>query len=82
MSATMTSTPGVADLRKGPSDALSTKNLERIRGEYMEMPGLVLTVRQAARLMGINARLADTLLSGLTDSGFLVRDNKKGYRRR
>ena len=79
----MTSAPGVSEaLRKGPSDALSSKNLGRIRCQYMEMSGLVLTVRQAARLMGINARQADSLLAELTDSGFLVREKKKGYRRR
>jgi hypothetical protein len=83
MSETMTgSTPVVSEAaRKAPSEVLSSKNVERIRSEYMEMPGLVLTLRQAARLMGITAHQADRLLSGLTDSGFLVRDEKKGYRR-
>ena len=84
MSATMTaSAPGASQAsRKEASDALSPTLLERIRNEYIEMPGLVLTVSQAARLMGITTRQSERLLSELANSGLLVRDRKKSYRRR
>ena len=84
MSRTITvSTARVSEAhRKDASDALSTKTLERIRGEYIEMPGLALTVPQAARLMGITPRQSERLLSELADSRFLVRDKKQYYRRR
>lgn len=47
--------------------------LNRIRGEYLEMPGLRLTPAQAARLWAMDRDLATVLLSALTDAGFLVR---------
>lgn len=45
--------------------------LSRVRGEYLEMPGLHLTVRQAARLWGLEAVVCDALLSRLVASRFL-----------
>jgi hypothetical protein len=47
--------------------------LSRVRGEYLEMPGLRLTVSQASRLWGLNAVVSDALLSCLEASGFLRR---------
>jgi hypothetical protein len=47
--------------------------LERIRGEYLEMPGLRLTLTQAARLWGLSPPIAGTLLEALAGDGFLVR---------
>ena len=37
----------------------------RVHGEYMEMPGLRLTVRQAARLFGMAPDVADAVLNEL-----------------
>ena len=45
--------------------------LWRVRGEYLEMPGLHLTVPQAARLWGLEAVVCDALLSSLVASRFL-----------
>lgn len=47
--------------------------LERIRGEFVEMPGLRLTAAQAARLWGLDSVSSEALLSKLADTGFLVR---------
>lgn len=47
--------------------------LARVRGEYLEMPGLHLTVPQAIRLWGLNAVVSEALLSCLVASGFLRR---------
>jgi hypothetical protein len=46
--------------------------LNRIRGEYLEMPGLRLTPAQAARLWALDLEIASALLSALVKTGFLV----------
>ena len=45
----------------------------RIRGEYLEMPGLCLTSCQAQRLWGLPCNRCDTLLAALIEERFLVR---------
>jgi hypothetical protein len=47
--------------------------LHRARGEFLEMPGLRLTVSQARRLWNLDPTLCESLLSSLVDSRFLVR---------
>ena len=47
--------------------------VRRIRGEYLEMPGLLVTARQARRLFGLDATTCDEVLAGLLQSGFLSR---------
>lgn len=46
--------------------------LNRIRGEYLEMPGLRLTPAQAARLWAVDLELARELLTVLVEAGFLT----------
>jgi hypothetical protein len=45
--------------------------LQRIQGEYVEMPGLRLTVAQAQRLWGLDRDVCDALLGALVDAKFL-----------
>lgn len=45
--------------------------IARTRGEYMEMPGLRLSVTEASRLWGFEKDLAETILRALVDDGFL-----------
>jgi hypothetical protein len=45
----------------------------RVRNEYLEMPGLSLTVRQAERLWHLPQRECEQLLGVLVDAGFLAR---------
>ena len=45
--------------------------LQRIRGEFMEMPGLRLTTRQAQRLWALDDATCRRALTSLVDSGFL-----------
>jgi hypothetical protein len=45
--------------------------IERIRAEYLEMPGLRVTTRQASRLWGADAAHCQTALEALVESGFL-----------
>jgi hypothetical protein len=52
-----------------PSESL----LERIRGEYLEMPGLCLTPSQACRLWRMSAPDCEAVLSRLIEEGFLLR---------
>jgi predicted transcriptional regulator of viral defense system len=46
------------------------------------MPGLSLTVTQAARFWGLSTPMLELLLSALVESGFLLRDKNGSYRRR
>ena len=47
--------------------------LLRVRGEYLEMPGLRLTPAQAQRLWGLDALAAQSVIHALVDAGFLRR---------
>jgi hypothetical protein len=46
--------------------------LQRIQGEYVEMPGLRLTTAQAQRLWGLERDVCDALLGALVDAKFLT----------
>jgi hypothetical protein len=45
----------------------------RVRGEYLEMPGLRLTRRQAQRLWGLDDDTSDRILTVLVERKFLTR---------
>lgn len=45
--------------------------LQRIQGEFVEMPGLRLTAAQAQRLWGLDRDVCDALLGALIDAKFL-----------
>ncbi len=47
--------------------------LLRVRGEFLEMPGLCLTVDQARRLWRMTARECDRVLDALVAERFLSR---------
>jgi hypothetical protein len=47
--------------------------LRRIQGEFLEMPGLRLTCRQAQRLWNLDEVICEALLAALVDVRFLVR---------
>jgi hypothetical protein len=53
----------------------------RIRGEFLEMPGLKLTLGQAARIFGGDALTVKRLLDELTREGYLIFDRRGMYRR-
>ena len=58
----------------------SAQLLRRIQGEYLEMPGLQLTLQQAQRLWGLDGVVCEGLLNGLVALNFLTRrsDGKFG----
>ncbi len=72
----------LAECRAELSDALMSSVIERIRAEYVEMPGLSMTLPQAARLWGLSTPRPERLLSTLVRSGFLLCDRTGLYRRR
>lgn len=45
--------------------------LQRIQGEFVEMPGLRLTAAQAQRLWGLDRPMCEQLLSSLVNANFL-----------
>jgi len=46
--------------------------LARIRGEYLEMPGLALSLDQAQRLWNLPRQECERILDALVGSGFLA----------
>ena len=45
--------------------------VERVRGEFIEMPGLQLTMPQAARLWGLDITACRNVVDVLVESAFL-----------
>jgi hypothetical protein len=52
---------------------------QRVRAEYLEMPGLNLTRDQAKCLWAVDGPLCDRLLSYLVETGFLERTAHATY---
>jgi hypothetical protein len=55
--------------------------LNRIRSEYLEMPGLTLKSAQVQRLCGIDYTACQTVLDALVDAGFLMMREDGSYSR-
>ena len=53
--------------------------IERVRGEYLEMPGLRLTGVQAQRLWGLDQRRCDLVFRALTEARFLTRTSDGAF---
>lgn len=53
--------------------------LSRARGEYLEMPGLSLTLEQAQRLWALDRGTCSGVLSNLVRTGFLRRRRDGSY---
>ena len=53
----------------------------RVRGEFMEMPGLRLTPQQAARLWAMDRPTSESVLDRLASTGFLARTREGAYLR-
>ncbi len=59
----------------------SDATLRRVRGEFLEMPGLRLTEPQARRLWGLDRDSCVALLGALVDSNFLFRTRDGAFMR-
>lgn len=55
--------------------------LQRVQGEYIEMPGLRLTTAQAQRLWGLDRSACDALLGALVDAKFLFQTRDGAFMR-
>ena len=53
--------------------------IRRVRNDFLEMPGLLLTQPQASRLFGLDADLCEQVLDVLVEMGFLVRSGRAGF---
>jgi hypothetical protein len=63
------------------STSLNQEALERIRAEYLEMPGLRLTVEQVQRLCGIGRAMCSVALETLVEAKFLCTKSNGAYAR-
>jgi hypothetical protein len=55
--------------------------LQRIAAEFRDMPGLILSVPQASRLLGLDAAACQRILGELEKDGFLRRRRGGAYGR-
>jgi hypothetical protein len=55
-----------------PADSRHDDLARRVRGEYLEMPGLALTLGQAQRMWNLRRGDCERLLGDLVDAGFLA----------
>jgi hypothetical protein len=55
--------------------------IQRIRAEYLEMPGLSLKPAQVQRLCGVDGALCESALEALVETGFLSRRADGAYGR-
>lgn len=65
-----------------PVSAEPAQAARMIRAEFHEMPGLCLTLAQAARLWHLPEVHCRAMLDDLVSTGFLVRDRTNRYARR
>ncbi len=63
------------------STSLNQEVLERLRAEYLEMPGLRLTIEQVQRLCGIERAICSVALETLVDAKFLCTKPNGAYAR-
>ena len=79
---TATSVPALREVSARPAPTLTRGLLLRIRGEYLEMPGLRLTLSQATRLFSLDALTCDVALRTLVEDGFLWQSPQGAFLRR
>ena len=66
----------------GPSDSEAfTTALIRAKAEFLEMPGLSLTLAQAARLWALDTTLCTAVIATLVETRFLVRTRDARFAR-
>jgi len=61
--------------------AVAPQILQRIRAEFLEMPGLSLSPEQVQRLCGMDSTLCASVLTALVESGFLSKRSDGAYAR-
>jgi hypothetical protein len=56
--------------------------VRRIVAEFQDMPGLVLSLKQASRFLGVDEGACARILSSLTEAGILRRSASEYYSKR
>lgn len=56
-----------------------TDLLQRIQSEFLEMPGMRLTLAQAQRLWGLDRTVCEALLGALVQARFLCRTREGAF---
>ena len=64
---------------QNPADETFAAALRRARAEFLEMPGLRLTLAQAQRLWALDRTLCDAVLAALVETRFLVQSGKASF---
>jgi hypothetical protein len=64
------------------TDEFPVDLLQRVRGEFAEMPGLRLTPIQAARLLGLEEALGEKVMQALVRVDFLCHTSNGVFARR
>ena len=62
-----------------PDDSTTKILLERVQGQFAEMPGLRLNLKQAQRLWGLDAACCEDVLESLVEMGVLIRTRDYAY---
>jgi hypothetical protein len=55
--------------------------LRRVKADFLEMPGLQVSLNQASRLWGLDATVCRVVLDSLVATGFIVRTDKALFSR-
>lgn len=76
----MATHPGRDEVPVSRSGLLTDALLQRIRGEFREMPGLTLTLRQASRLWSLDPVACDMALRFLVEERYLERTARGAFR--
>ena len=63
------------------NNTVAPQIIQRIRAEYLEMPGLALRPEQVERLCGMDSTLCLSVLEALVETGFLWRRSDGAYGR-
>jgi len=62
-----------------PSSESFLEAIRRAKAEFLEMPGLKLTVAQAARLWSVDSALSRQVLSALVEARFLAETSNASF---
>jgi hypothetical protein len=62
-----------------PADERFSAALRRVKAEFLEMPGLRLTLAQAQRLWAFDPALCDAVLAALVEARFLVQSRNASF---
>ena len=62
-----------------PADEMFTAALRRAKAEFLEMPGLSVTLAQAQRLWAFDRALCDAVLAALVEARFLVESRNASF---